>query len=75
MWGRGTLDIIDKKKDFIEKEINPHKIKLVGLVDLDIKESPSPKNTILSLPALLSRLLTIRRHRLFLKLLVVNTII
>ena len=41
--GRGTLDIIDKKKDFIEKEINPHKIKLIGLVDLDINRKPKSK--------------------------------
>jgi homoserine dehydrogenase len=41
--GRGTLDIIDKKKAFIEEEIKPYRIKLTGLADLDIKRKPDNK--------------------------------
>ncbi len=40
--GKGTLDILVKKQDFIEEEIKPLKIKLLGLADLD--KSRKPKN-------------------------------
>jgi homoserine dehydrogenase len=41
--GKGTLDILDKKKAFIEEEIKPFKIKLLGLADLDKTRKPKNK--------------------------------
>ncbi len=38
--GKGTLDILNKNQSFIEKEISPNKIKIVGLADLDINRKP-----------------------------------
>ncbi len=39
--GKGTLDIIEKNKKFIEKEITPSKIKITGLADLDRNRQPA----------------------------------
>jgi homoserine dehydrogenase len=41
--GKGTLDILDKKENFIEEEIKPFKIKLLGLADLDKTRKPKNK--------------------------------
>jgi len=51
--GRGTLDIIEKNKIFIEQEISPYKIKIISLADLDIKRKPKTEmnNTIFTTSA------------------------
>ena len=38
--GKGTLEILDEKKYFIEEETKPFKIKLLGLADLDKTRKP-----------------------------------
>jgi homoserine dehydrogenase len=38
--GRGTLDIIEKNQSFIEQEVSPYKITLIGLADLDVNRKP-----------------------------------
>ncbi|MDD2352444.1 MAG: homoserine dehydrogenase [Atribacterota bacterium] len=38
--GKGALDILEKNKKFIEKEISPSKIRITGLADLDKSRKP-----------------------------------
>jgi len=51
--GKGTLDIINKNQFFIEQEISPNKIKIVGLADLDINRKPKSEkyNTVFTTSA------------------------
>ncbi len=39
--GSGTLSIIEKNQDFIESEIAPYKVKITGLVDLELTRKPT----------------------------------
>ncbi len=42
--GTGTLEILTKNKDFIEGEISPNRIKIIGLADLDASRKPKTDN-------------------------------
>ena len=40
--GGGVLQILDQHRAFIEQEISPHKIKVIGIADLDAGRKPEP---------------------------------
>ena len=40
--GSGVLSLLEENRSFIEQEIFPHKIKVIGLADLDAGRKPKP---------------------------------